>query len=110
MMFVVGQGERVQTIGPPELTHCAKCEQEREFIPQLKYSYGQLDLLFGFVYGRQYRLLCPHCGHGWLLNRGPAEALYGKPAIPFRLPYGLVVLATLLALIGTAAYVHQHAA
>lgn len=85
MMFMFGQGERVQVIGPPELAHCAKCEQDREFIPQLKYSYGQFDLLFGFVYGRRYQLACSACNHGWVLDARTARQTYGEPAIPFHL-------------------------
>ncbi|MGV3499118.1 MAG: hypothetical protein ACO1OR_09865, partial [Hydrogenophaga sp.] len=50
--------------------HCPRCDQERDFQPQLAYKYGEFDLLFGFVYGRRYQLACPECHHGW--RRGAA--------------------------------------
>ena len=110
MMFMIGQGERILAIGPPEIEHCPKCEQEREFIPQLKYSYGQFDLLFGFVYNRRYQLACSACNHGWLLDARMAKQMYGKPSIPFLLQYGFLVLAALVSLVGAAAYFFRHSA
>ena len=110
MMFMVGQGERVQALGAAEIEHCPKCGEEREFFPQIKYSYGQFDLLFGFVYNRRYQLACSTCNHGWLLDARLAEQTYGRPAIPFHLQYGFFVLAGLAALVGSAAYLYRHAA
>ena len=73
MMFMIGQGERVVPVGEPEPQHCPRCEEERDFQPQLAYKYGEFDLLFGFVYGRRYQLACPECNHGWRLDRREAE-------------------------------------
>lgn len=108
MMFLIGQGERIQVIGPPETRHCPNCDQERGFLPQLKYSYGQFDVLFGFVYGRRYQLACPHCNHGWLLDAQTARQTYGPAAIPFHLKYGAWMLAGLVAVVGSAAYAYRH--
>ena len=110
MMFMVSQGERIQALGPPVVEHCPKCGDEREFVPQIQYSYGQFDLLFGFVYDRRYHLACPACNHGWLLDRRMAEQTYGRPELPFHLRYGVLVLAGLAALVGSAAYLYRHAA
>jgi hypothetical protein len=104
------QGEKVQTIGPHELEHCPECEQEREFVPQLKYSYGQFDLLFGFIYNRRYQLACSDANHGWILHAHTARQTYGKPSIPFHLQYGFVVLIGLAATVAAAAYLYRHAA
>jgi hypothetical protein len=110
MMFMIGQGERVQAVGPVEQEDCPRCEQQRDFTPQFRYSFGQFDLLFGFVYNRRYMLVCSSCNHGWLLDPTLARQMYDKPVIPFRLRYGLFLLAALAAVIGTAAYVYRHAA
>ncbi len=109
MMFMIGRGERIQALGPPVVEHCPKCGEERDFLPQLHYSYGQFDLVFGFVYERRYLVACPTCNHGWLLDRQTAEQTYGRPAIPFHLRYGWLVLAGLVAL-GSAAYLYRQAA
>ena len=74
----------------------------RDFEPQLAYKYGRFDLLFGFVYGRRYQLACPVCHHGWRLDTREAERLYGRPDIPFRLRYGLVILLGVFAALGAA--------
>ena len=109
-MFLIGQVERTLAIGPPEIVHCPKCEHDREFIPQLKYSYGRFDLLFGFVYNRRYQLACASCNHGWLLDARTAKQAYGKPAIPFLLQYGFLVLVGLVGLFGLAAYIYRRVA
>ena len=71
-------------------------------MPQFAYKYGRFDLLFGFVYGRRYQLACPVCHHGWRLDTREAERLYGRPDIPFRLRYGLVILLGVFAALGAA--------
>ena len=73
MMFMIGQGERVVPVGEPEPQHCPRCDETRDFQPQVAYKYGEFDLLFGFVYGRRYQLACPECHHGWRLDRRQAE-------------------------------------
>ncbi|WP_425517876.1 hypothetical protein [Pseudoxanthomonas mexicana] len=102
MMFMIGQGENVVAVGPPEPHHCPRCDQVRDFEPQFAYKYGRFDLLFGFVYDRRYQLACPVCHHGWRLDTREAERLYGRPDIPFRLRYGLVILLGVLAALGAA--------
>lgn len=102
MMFMIGQGERVVSVGEPEPQHCPRCDETRNFQPQLAYKYGEFDLLFGFVYGRRYQLACPECHHGWRLDRRQAEQRYGKPDIPFRLRFGLILLLGLFAALGAA--------
>ena len=109
-MFMVGQGERIVSVGPPEPQHCPRCEETTDFQPQLKYSYGQFDLLFGFVYGKVYQLACPQCNYGWRLNTKIMEQSLGKVPIPFHLRYGVLVLIGLAAAIGTAAYYVRNAA
>ena len=101
-MFMIGQGENVVAVGPPEPQHCPRCDQVRDFEPQFAYKYGRFDLLFGFVYGRRYQLACPVCHHGWRLDTREAERLYGRPDIPFRLRYGLVILLGVFAALGAA--------
>jgi len=102
MMFMIGQGEQVVSVGPPEPHHCPRCDEVREFEPQFTYKYGRFDLLFGFVYGRRYQLACPVCQHGWVLDTKEAERLYGRPDIPLRLRYGLVFLLGVFAALGAA--------
>ena len=106
---MIGQGERVQALGPCEKHQCPRCEEERDFTPQIRYSYGQFDLLFGFVYNRRYQLACSECNHGWILQPHAARELYGKPAIPFHLRYGLLVLGALAGVVGAAVYFYGHA-
>lgn len=96
MMFMIGQGERTVAVGPVEPVHCPRCSEVTGFQPRLRYRYGQFDLLFGWVYGKRYELACCKCGHGWVLDREVAGRLYGDRAIPFRLRYGMPILAGLL--------------
>lgn len=102
MMFMIGQGERVVQVGPPEPRHCPRCDEVRDFEPQLTYKYGEFDLLFGFVYGKRYQLACPACRHGWVLDAREARQRFGAPPIPFRLRFGFVVLLGLFAALGAA--------
>ena len=110
MMFMVGQGERIVEVGPPEPQHCLHCEEVTDFQPQLKYSYGEFDLLFGFIYGKTYQLACPQCNHGWRLDTKIMEQSLGKVPIPFHLRYGFLVLIGLAVALGTAAYYVRRAA
>ena len=109
MMFYIGQGERTVAIGPTQSKHCPHCEETTEFEPQLKYKFGQFDLLFGFVYGKRYQLACIQCNHGWLLDKRETERDLDKLPIPFHLRYGFLVLIGLVAL-GTAVYFYRRAA
>lgn len=102
MMFMIGQGERTVPVGEPEPQHCPRCDEMRDFEPQLSYKYGEFDLLFGFVYARRYQLACPACNHGWRLDRRQAKQRYGKPSIPFRLRFGFIILLGLCAALGAA--------
>ena len=109
MMFMIGQGERIVAIGPPEPQHCPRCDEITDFQPQLKYKYGRFDLLFGFFYDKQYQLACPKCNHGWLLDKRIMEKRLGKLPIPFFLRYGFLILLDLFATLG-AAYAVMRAA
>lgn len=107
-MFLIGQGERTVAVGPAEVKHCPRCEEETDFIPQLKYSFGQFDLLFGFVYNKRYQLACAQCHHGWILNTKAVERSLDRIPIPFHLRYGLLVLIGLAAAVALAAYAYRH--
>lgn len=104
MMFMVGQGERIVPIGPPEPRHCLGCGETRDFQPRLKYKFGQFDLLFGFVYAKQYQLACPQCNHGWILDAKATERALPKHPIPFRLRFGFLILIVSVAACAAAAY------
>jgi len=104
-MFMMGQGERIEPVGPLETHDCPGCAEAREFEPRVRYKFGKFDLLFGFVYRLRYELACTGCGHGWLLDRKEAERHYGRPHIPLRLRYGAVVLAVVVAGLAGAALV-----
>ena len=109
MMFYIGQGERTVPIGPTEERHCPRCDEATAFQPQLKYKFGQFDLLFGFVYGKRYQLACSQCNHGWVLDTKETERGLDKVPIPFRLRYGFLVLVAIAAL-GASVYFVRHAA
>ncbi|WP_374555332.1 hypothetical protein [Thermomonas sp.] len=98
MMVYVGQGERVVPIGPTEDRDCPRCEQVTAFQPQLRYKFGQFDLLFGFVYGKRYQLACTQCQHGWLLDTRLTERSLDRSPIPFHLRFGWLVLVGIAAL------------
>lgn len=108
MMFMIGQGERVVSIGPPESRHCPGCEETTDFQTQLRYKFGEFDLLFGFVYGKRYQLACTRCNHGWILDSRAVEQAFGKAPIPLRLRFGFVILVGALAALGAAAYSINH--
>jgi hypothetical protein len=108
MMLLIGQGERIVPIGPPEPRHCPGCETVTDFQPRLRYKYGSFDLLFGFSYGKRYELACTRCEHGWILDTRLTERELGKVPIPFHLRFGLPVMLALLALLGAAAYAVRH--
>ncbi|WP_312370928.1 hypothetical protein [Stenotrophomonas sp.] len=103
MMFLVGQGQRVVAIGPTEQRHCPKCGAQTAFEPQLSYKFGQLDLLFGFVYDKRYQLACTQCNHGWLLDTRETERSLGRHPIPFRLRHGAWILAVMIAALAAGA-------
>lgn len=109
MMVYIGQGERTVPIGPAEDRHCPRCEQTTSFQPQLRYKFGQFDLLFGFAYGKRYQLACLQCNHGWVLDTREAERGLDKVPIPLHLRYGFLVLVAVAAL-GASVYLARHAA
>lgn len=110
MMFLIGQGERVIDIGPAEPRHCPRCDEERAFVPQLKYSFGEFDVLFGFIYNKRYQLACPQCNHGWVLDTRETERRLGRVPVPFRLRYGIVMFVGFAAAIAVASYAYLHTA
>ena len=109
-MFMVGQGERLVAVGPLEQHHCPRCDENKDFEPQLTYKFGQFDLLFGFVYGKRYQLACQECNYGWLLDSSTMEQTLGKVPIPFHLRFGFLILIGLAVVVGTAAYAVRQAA
>ena len=103
-MFMIGQGERIVPIGSLEQKYCPGCNQTTDFQTQLRYKYGEFDLLFGFVYGKRYQLACCQCNHGWILDNKTAERTYGKASIPFRLRFGFVLVVIAIAALAAAAH------
>lgn len=110
MMFMIGQGERVVAIGPSKPMHCPGCDKTTDFQTQLRYKFGEFDLLFGFVYAKRYQLACTQCNHGWVLDTKTVEKISGKAPIPFRLRFGFIVLIGSIATLGAAAYAIRHVA
>lgn len=104
MMFMIGQGERVLVVGPPEPRHCPRCDEVTGFEPQLRYKFAEFDLLFGMVYAKRYQLACPQCQHGWVLDTRTMERTLGGVPIPFRLRFGLAIGLALAAAIAVAAW------
>ncbi len=105
MMFMIGQGERIVPLGSPEQKYCPGCDQTTDFQTQLRYRFGEFDLLFGFFYAKRYQLACTRCNHGWIMDRKAVERTYGKGPIPARLRFGFVILLGAVAALGAAAYV-----
>lgn len=108
-MFLIGQGERTVVVGPAEPQYCPRCETETAFIPQLKYSFGEFDVLFGFIYNKRYQLVCPQCNHGWILGTKEMERKLGGVPVPFRLRYGVVIFIGFAVAIAVASYAYRHA-
>ena len=108
MMFMVGQGERVITVGPAEPRHCQKCAEVTDFVPQLKYSFGEFDLLFGFIYNKRYQLACMQCNHGWILDAKTVERELDRIPIPFRLRYGPAIFMGVAAALAMAVYAYRY--
>lgn len=108
MMFLIGQGERIVVVGAPESRYCPRCDEETDFVPHLKYSYGQLDLVFGFVYNKRYQLACPKCHHGWLLDTAVMERTLGCVPIPFHLRHGIPIFVALATALSVAVYAYRH--
>lgn len=104
MMFMIGQGERIVPLGSPEQKHCPGCGQTTDFQTQLRYKFGEFDLLFGFVYAERYQLACTRCNHGWILERKTVERTFGAAPIPFRLRFGFVILLGAIAALVAAAH------
>ena len=109
-MFLIGQGERTVVVGPAEPRDCPRCGEETDFVPQLKYSYGQFDVVFGFVYDKRYQLACPKCHHGWLLDTDIMERNLGRVPIPFHLRHGVPILVAFATALSVAVYAYRHGA
>ena len=109
MMLLVGQGERVVEVGETEQHHCQRCERETDFVPQLRYRYGQFDVVFGFVYAKRYQLACRQCNHGWILDAAEMEQRLGHVPIPFHLRFGPAVFAMFVVVLASAVYAYRHA-
>jgi len=70
-MILIGQHERVVTVGPTEAHHCLRCQTETEFAPQLRYKMARIDLLFGLTYQRRYETRSGRC-RPWSAQIPPA--------------------------------------
>ena len=81
-MILFGRAEFTYTLNEPIEDFCPKCSKDQPFKLTLNYVYGHFYHLFGWVQERKYRLTCPECGGGWLLNRKPAEELIGGDPVP----------------------------
>ena len=90
-MILIGRGERTLGFNIHERHLCERCEREQDFALGLKYRYGHFYHLFGWVFHKQYHLICPTCSHGWLVNAASAEELIGGNVIPFRHKSGWIV-------------------
>ena len=99
-MIFFGQGERIVPYGTPEKHECPKCGGERMFQPRLRYKFGHVYALFGWVYNKRYELACLECEHGWVLDKNTEEAKLDQLPIPKHLQYGL--MAFLLAMVSIA--------
>lgn len=106
-MILWGTGERVVEFDVIERAYCAKCEQERDFFMRLKYEFGHFYHLFGWVISREYQLVCPHCGHGWVLDPVSARAQLGRDPVPFYQRSGWLVMLALFVLIAVAALAYR---
>lgn len=92
MMFLITQGEKTVVIGAAEERHCPRCDEERDFVPELQYKYAGVDLFFGMTYSKRYQLACPECNHGWILDPKAIGLGLERNPIPFRMRYGLLLL------------------
>lgn len=109
MMFLIGQGERVVDLGPPEPHDCPRCGERTQFQKQLRYKYGSFDMLFGFAYDKRYQLACLQCNHGWILDTKATERELGEVPIPFHLRRGFFILIVLAVLLAASVYAFKQA-
>ncbi|MDQ3205785.1 MAG: hypothetical protein M3Q40_04640 [Pseudomonadota bacterium] len=102
-MISFGDGERTLVFDIQEHRYCERCEHEQAFSMRLKYRYGHLYNLFGWVIHREYQLACPTCTHGWVLDRAGAEERLGRDPIPFHQRNGWLVGIVLIHVVAVAA-------
>lgn len=102
LLIPIGHAGRLLTFEASETHHCATCETTRDFNLRLRYSWGSLLYVPVCVTERQYQLVCPCCGHGWLVERRSGEALLGADPIPWRHRNGWMILSAVALVVGTA--------
>ncbi|ACF53116.1 hypothetical protein [Stenotrophomonas maltophilia] len=107
-MILIGQHERVVTVGPTEAHHCLRCQTETEFAPQLRYRMARIDLLFGFTYQRRYELACSRCGYGWVLDTDTMDQQLGGVPIPWRHRFGLPLMLVVVVGLALSGWLWRH--
>lgn len=102
-MILVGRGARTVGFDILERHPCERCDCEQDFALRLKYQYGHFYHLFGWVFDKQYQLVCPTCSHGWIIDDAIAEDRIGRNVIPFRHKSGWIVGVILIHLVAIGA-------
>ena len=107
LLVPIGREECQLTFQHSEPHFCRTCGESRDFGLRLIYAWGSLFYVAGFVIERQYQLVCPHCGHGWVMDTRDAERMLGGDPVPFYQRSGWIVAAVLSAIVGVAALRHN---
>lgn len=102
LLIPIGRAGRCLTFDAVEAHACATCETSRDFQLRLVYAWGSLFYLPVCVTERQYQLVCPVCGHGWVVERRSGEAALGGDPIPWRHRNGWMVLLAIALVTGMA--------
>lgn len=102
LLVPIGTSDRLLTFDATETHPCATCGEARDFNLRLRYEWGSLFYLPVCVTGRQYQLACPVCGHGWLVERGSAEAMLGGDPVPWMHRNGWMLLVAVALVAGVA--------
>lgn len=96
-MEVLGSASATKNLGKHQLSHCAHCQQERQFNLHLQYHYAHLWHAIKWVKRAEYQSLCEVCQLGAPIEQQIAQTTLGKHPIPFVTRYGIGVLFGLLA-------------
>lgn len=102
LLIPIGSAGRQLTFDATEPHECGTCGEVREFNLRLNYEWGSLFYLPVCVTARQYQLVCPVCGHGWLVERRSGEDVIGGDPIPWRHRNGWMVLVAIALTVGVA--------
>jgi ribosomal protein S27AE len=102
LLIPIGNVGRLLTFDATERHHCGTCGEARDFNLRLRYEWGSLFYLPVCVTERQYQLVCPVCGHGWLVERRSGEGMLGGDPIPWKHRNGWMLLAAIALVVGVA--------